>query len=151
MTRTFFVKVEAEKIRAGFASSAGVGPIGDAADFTRTTTRLLLPGRGAEELDERGSRSEASIRCSPMRNASKPASWSFCKSSWEAEAGFADGDAIFWDASDQFERSLDADVERLQVAVVDADDAAANGESAAEFLGRVNFTSGSIPSSRRGR
>src|SRR5258708_4786954 len=33
MTRTFFVKVEAEKIRAGFASSAGVGPISYAADF----------------------------------------------------------------------------------------------------------------------
>jgi hypothetical protein len=33
MARTFLIKVEAEKIRASFASSAGVGPIGDAADL----------------------------------------------------------------------------------------------------------------------
>src|SRR4029077_9148224 len=56
-----------------------------------------------------------------------------------AESGFADGDAIVGDAFDQFEGSLDADVERLQVAVVDANDAAARGDGTVEFIGRVDL------------
>src|SRR5258708_4430698 len=106
---------------------------------TRTATRLLLPGRGAEELDERGSRIGSEHQVLTDEKRIETGFLELLQVVVGAEAGFADGDAIFWDASDQFERSLDADVERLQVAVVDADDAAANGESAAEFLGRVNF------------
>src|SRR5258708_19025667 len=107
--------------------------------FTRTTTRLLLPGRAAEELDERGGRigSEHQVLADEKRVEAGFAE--FLQVVVGAEAGFADGDAIVRDAFNQFERSLHADVERFQVAVVDADDAAAYGEGAVEVLGRMNF------------
>ena len=44
-----------------------------------------------------------------------------------AEAGFADRDAGLWDALDEFERGLDAQVQSLQIAIVDADDAGFRG------------------------
>src|SRR5258708_34182558 len=107
--------------------------------FTRTTTRLLLPGRGAEELDERGGRIGSEHQVLADEKRVEAGFVEFLQAVVGAEAGFADGDAIVRDAFDQFERSLDADVERLQVAVVDADDAAAYGAGAVEFLGRVDF------------
>jgi len=107
--------------------------------FTRTTTRLLLPGRYAEELDERSGRIGSEHQVLANEKRVEAGFTKFLQIVVGAEAGFADGDAIVRDAFDQFERSLDADVERLEVAVVDTDDAAAYGEGAAEFLGRVNF------------
>src|SRR5207249_8141102 len=56
-----------------------------------------------------------------------------------AQAGFADGDAMVRDAIDQFERSLDASRERLEVAIVDANDARACGQGPIEFSIRVHL------------
>jgi hypothetical protein len=59
-----------------------------------------------------------------------------------AQAGFADGYAGIRDALDQLEGSLDAQVQGLQVAIVDADDAGFSGEGAVELCGCVNFHDG---------
>ena len=56
-----------------------------------------------------------------------------------AQTRFADGDAVVGNAVDQLEGSLDAQVESLQVAIVDADDAGAGGKRAVEFGGGVNL------------
>ena len=39
-----------------------------------------------------------------------------------ADAGFADGDAVVGNFVDEFERSFYANVERFEIAIVDADD-----------------------------
>ncbi len=56
-----------------------------------------------------------------------------------AQAGFADGDAMMRDAVDQFERSLDASCESLEVAIVHANDARASGQGPIEFSIRVHL------------
>ena len=55
------------------------------------------------------------------------------------EAGLGDGDAVVGDFVDEFERGVEADFERFEVAIVDADDFGAGGESAVEFGLGVNF------------
>src|SRR6266446_3578726 len=46
---------------------------------------------------------------------------------------------MVWDAIDQFERSLNASRESLEVAIIHADEARANGEGSIEFGIRVHF------------
>ena len=59
-----------------------------------------------------------------------------------AEAGFANGDAAIGNALDQFEGSLDAEIESFQIAIIHADDTGLGGERAVEFRGGVNFHQG---------
>ena len=56
-----------------------------------------------------------------------------------AQAGFADRDAVVWNAADQFEGCFDADGEGFEVTVVYTDDAGAGGERAVEFFGGVHL------------
>src|SRR6476646_3342330 len=56
-----------------------------------------------------------------------------------SQAGFAHGDAGVGNALDEFERSFHAQVQSLQVAIVDADDAGAGGERTIEFGDGVNL------------
>src|SRR5579864_2243336 len=56
-----------------------------------------------------------------------------------AKPGLADGHARVWYTLDKFERCLDAQIQSLQIAIVDADDAGICRKRAFEFGGRVNF------------
>ena len=55
------------------------------------------------------------------------------------EAGFANGNAMVRDAIDQFKRSFDPSRERLEVAIVHADDARTGGERAVDFANSVDL------------
>ena len=55
------------------------------------------------------------------------------------EAGFGHGDAVVGDLIDEFEGGFEADFERFEVAVIDADDFGAGGEGAVEFGFSVHF------------
>ena len=50
------------------------------------------------------------------------------------KAGFADGDAVFWNTLDEFEGRFGADGERFEVAVVYTDDAGGGVEGASQFF-----------------
>src|SRR5258708_14831134 len=64
--------------------------------------RLLLPGRGAEELDERGGRIGSEHQVLADEKCVEAGFVEFLQVVVGAEAGFADGDAIVRDAFDQF-------------------------------------------------
>lgn len=56
-----------------------------------------------------------------------------------AETGFADGDAIVGNVRNEIERGLRRDLERFEVAIVDAEDASAGGEGTVELGAGVNL------------
>ncbi len=111
----------------------------DAADFDARSGHLASLWLRAKEFGEGGGGIGREHQAGADEEGVETRGAQFCQFGGGADAGFADGDAVVGYLVDQFERGFDADIERFQIAVVDADDFCAGGDGAREFFAGVNF------------
>ena len=135
----FSYEIEADGIGAKIDGELGVGEIGDAADFYADHFRILqLGSRRTKERARATPGSGASIRDSPMRKASNPAARRLTRSA-SVRGRIRRRRCSRRGSPRSARKKFRADGERLEVAIVDADDFRAGGEGAVEFLTGVDF------------
>src|SRR5579872_4786767 len=107
--------------------------------LTRIMSRLNRQRRAPEKSSKRRARIRREHQTFADEKRVEPGLAKFREIVMSAEARFADGHAGVRDTLDKFERSLDAQIQSLQIAIVDPDDAGICRKRAFEFGGRVNF------------
>src|ERR1700687_2459393 len=135
--RTFLVEIEPQEICAGIDGGQGVGGSGDTAEFDKDHGALFRFRRNTEKSGEGGGRIPRKHEMLADEEGIEAGGAQFDEIIVGAQSGFADGNAILGDAADQFEGGLHADGESLEAAIVYAQNARTDGESAVEFFAGV--------------
>src|SRR5580692_11701 len=121
--------------QAAFASGQLVMP----QILTRIMVWLDRLRRTAQKSSERGGRIGRKHQAFANQKRVEPCVAKFREVIVGAQPGLADCDTVSGNPLDKFERGLDAQAKRLQIAIVDADDARFGGQSAIQLGGGMNF------------